>query len=501
MDDKTELELQRVANQAKQIYGDQVNNVPVDKATEPPTEGDVNLVIGNYKQEVLPSDPKFAKNVTPIQPKVSARSEFVRNLVGLGYAFDEAETMADTKFGITKDQPAPLETHEEPEYKENKKESANEFTINVTNNEELKFPSAIEEKIIRARSIKLVEVEDVNLKVLNIKRRVPGMSKKSMLSKLNLPMARESFPMPALGDYVTFRGAQIQNIATNSVSDSDSPIDLLDRNTAFIYMHIVGGKTFTKKDENDEVILSVDEFMDLFKYDDIDMALYTIYIASGKNINKTKLKCVHDNCKKEFDYEYNIRRLLDMENVSEQYKKKIDDILLNYQNQEYVIDMVSQAVGCKRVVSPHTGNIYDLASPSIRRARRLFERRAMEMDDQLQFYNIRLMSYIDKIWLGEPGTDEVVCYGFEDDIEESIRTNPDYETEDYDPIGDIMAVMELLPQYEMTFLSTEISKLSYTPEFSINTTCPHCKRLNSLRVDANSMVFLAVQAAMAPIQS
>ena len=69
-----------------------------------------------------------------------------------------------------------------------------------------------------------------------------------------------------------------------------------------------------------------EDFLKNFSYADIPMALYGLYVATQPEIQQIQLRCGGDNCHKEFDWKFNTRSVLRLEDCSDTFLKKMEEL-------------------------------------------------------------------------------------------------------------------------------------------------------------------------------
>lgn len=331
-------------------------------------------------------------------------------------------------------------------------------------------------KLNRVKSINLVMVEDEELKNIKIKK-VDKKHKAKYLKVLDGNLSRYSVPLPATGDYVTFKGTQIMQILSTVKYEDDSLDEALTKKASLLYDRICDGNIIEKFDNRGKVKLTFNQFISDYKYHDLDMGLYAIMIATSKEEIETSLTC--PDCHGTFEYTYNIKSLLNMDNISDKYKDITEQILANKSNKEKLIEINSENSLSQRFRSTITNNIYDVGLPSIGRAINLF--RTIDQDDEVMIYLSAPALFLDK----------VLVYDQEEDDYYPIEEN-EYQ--------DLMEFIQTIPDEELQLINKVASDKIYSPDFILKSKCPLCGRDLENHFSIDQLVFLKARGMQREIR-
>lgn len=343
--------------------------------------------------------------------------------------------------------------------------------IDAKNQETFEVPEEFENKLHKVHALKLVIVENKELETLNILKRDEDKKKyKTRLFRgLNHSLSHYSVPMPCMGDYITFNGAQTLSLVSAAAMDDDTIYESLMKKANLIYSQIFDGTCFHKYDEQGDLIVNFSDFCNTFKYDDVDMAIYGIAVASSMEVSEADVKCVNNACKRNFNAKYNIKTLLSLEDVNEYYKNRIE-LIDSYRNQpEKLQQLIDDHNKELRVKSPVTENVYTLSFPSISRALKIFEH--FNGEDIKQYGTIMCATYLSEIFIY--------------DEEEN-----GYHEVDMDDIDEVTAILTNIPQIDLNMVSKQLTDRLYVPKFVFKTKCPHCKNENTETLNIDQLLFL-----------
>jgi len=341
--------------------------------------------------------------------------------------------------------------------------------IDKKNSDKIEFTPEEKEKIVRAKAIKLIEVEDCELKTLNIEK-VEKSVKVNYLRSIEGNLSKYAVPLPVSGDYMEFKGAQIIQLVSTVSYEDESLDETIQKKASLVYDRMYHGTLTTKYNEDNKIVLSYSDFINSFKFHDLDMALYGILVASSTEETEAPITC--GLCENSFQWKYNLKSLLKLENISDKFKANIDTILGNKYDNKILGELNTAANKVKRFKSPFTNNIYDIAYPSIARAIRIFQ--TIDQKDATLVYHSAIGLFLHNLLKYNKSKDSYVK------IEE-------------DEIKLLMEELQLLPQQDLDMLSLQIQSMQFVPEFILTSQCPACgnKMTNDMPID--HLIFLRAQ--------
>lgn len=348
----------------------------------------------------------------------------------------------------------------------------------TTNANDLGLTQEEHEKLERVRRVRLILVDDEELKNITIER--PDENHKAdYVKSIEGSVSKYHVPLPMLGDFVGFKGAQIVQMI-NIVNYEDSTLDeTISMKASLIYDKIINGSVIRRFDENGKSRMSYNEFINKFPYQDIDMALYGILCASNMEESATSLTC--EKCSHTWEHHYNIKNLLNLQNLSDYYKKRVGDILSNKSNDLALGALYEERRQARRYKSPFTGNIYDVSYPTVARAINLLKR--IDENDPVMTYNSAVALYLSRVLV----------------FNKDKGTYVEVTAEETDLLLDTVLTFT---NEDMNMLARQIrDDLYYSPQFEMTVKCPSCHNEQKLPLTIENLIFLKAQDSMVEIEA
>ena len=456
------------------VIASQMNGNPGDPVT-------AGLV--QPQQDVIPTSNSVPLSDANFEVDIETQKNmFIKEMVQNGIPVDEAKARAEEKFNKKVND----ESEDSSNVESDEDEDSNVFEIigNADQLKKIELPEEAKNKVLNAKVIKLTEVVDEDLKNIKI-HKYNRVDKISALRHLTNAISRYSVPLPALGEYATFRGAQTIDLVTNLVNEDDSPVETVEKTAAMLYDKFISGTITDKYNENGDAVMGINEFMNVFRYNDMYYGLFGIFCASVKEEIESELGC--PGCNKSFKIKYNIQNLLDLNGVSDDYKDKITKIIENKSDSRVIKGLVNESTKTTRYKSPESGIIIDMSQPSISKAVRILSQ--LDPNDKMQAYNAIALMYVDTIYVPDPDTGEWIIYGIDEEIEKDLRANPD-KYPDYEPISELFDIIQELTQTDRNLIGDIIQKkYIFGVNFVLHSKCPHCGRELTNNLEIKNMVF------------
>lgn len=348
--------------------------------------------------------------------------------------------------------------------------------ISKTDVEKLQFTPEEREKLVKVKTIKLKVIEDTTLATLPIER-VEKNNKAAMLQSLDTNLSQYSVPLPLANDYCRFKGSQLIQLIQAIRYDDATLDEVISNKASLVYNQLANGANLKKYDEDGKIIMSYQEFINKFLFHDLDMALFGILVASSMEEIESALTC--GSCKNKFQWKYNLKTLLNLDEISDDFKEKFDDILKHKSNPDYLENLYKKNYKSIRVESPITKNVYELNYPTIARAINLY--RLIDTTDETMVYLSAFALFIDKMYVYNKKTGNYI------EIEES-----EYRY--------LLDVLQMIPQEEIDIIQNFLKPFIYVPKFILESKCPSCgfKMKNELSID--DLVFLKARDSSMEIQ-
>lgn len=422
-------------------------------------------------EELMP-DLTEKERVEIARPILETKDSIIKDLImNMGFTPDEAKVAATNQ----------IRKKITDKYEETKNAVASTAVVTIDKTadpNELGLTKDEHQKLEKVKKVRLVVVEDVELANIKIER--PDEDHKAdYVKSIEGSLSKYSVPMPMLGDFVNFRGAQLVQMVS-IVNYEDARIDeIISTKASLIYEKIIGGSILQKYDSTGKIIMSFQEFANKFAYQDIDMALYGILCASSMEENTTSLTC--QSCSHQWMQNYNLKSLLRLENISPEFKERVDNILKNKSNDIEMRKLFENMRKASRFKSPFTHNIYDLSYPSIARATNLLKR--INPDDTVMAYLSAVALYLSRILI------------YNESKGTYVEINAD-ET----PL--LLETMKSLSNEDVNMLAKQIrDDLYYAPQFILPATCPSCGKKSEIPVSVEDLIFLIARDSMVEIDN
>ena len=352
------------------------------------------------------------------------------------------------------------------------------ITIDKTQDtNDLSLTTEEHKKLEKVHKIRLIMVEDADLANITIER--PDEEHKAdYVKSIDGSVSKYSVPLPMMGDFVTFKGAQIIQMV-NIINYEDARIDeIINNKASLIYEKLVGGSVLKKINESTKDKITYMEFINRFPYQDIDLALYAIVCASAMEESSTSLTC--EACSHTWDQKYSTKALLKLDNISDAYKQRVDDILGHKGDEEFLTKLYNDRRKARRFKSPFTSNIYDMSYPTVARATNLL--RKIDQNDAVMNYISAIGLYLSRILIYNPSKNSYV----------------EISAEEVDLMLD---TLQTLTNEDMNMLANQIrDDFFYRAEFAMEVECPSCHKKSTLPLNIENLIFLMAQDSVAVIE-
>jgi hypothetical protein len=476
-DDDDSIIMAPVVEKTTDVF-DEIKPVKLELTEEELNEGNsgsvdsptaFNLLTDAEMRALMPdiSDEKFQQ----ILPKIKSNIEKYKKglIINSGFTPEEANEAALNK--MRKDS-----IEENDKYlQENPKVGVIE--IKKEDLENLALTPEEHSKLEKVKVIKLSVVEDEELKSIKLDTKYDAKHKSDYIKSIEGSLSKYSVPLPSYGDYLTFRGAQIIQLASIVMGEDERLEEILNKKASLIYDKILNGKIFKKFDEKGKIIMSYEDFVNVFPYHDINIAIYGILVASSMEETEAELTC--NKCNQVFNYKYNVKELLNLSD-SPEFSERVNKIINCKSNSFELKNLHDEMTNATRYKSPFTYNIYQISYPTVGRATHIFEK--INQNDQVMVYNSLLALYLNAIYIYNPETDGYVQIT-EDEVDTMLDTILDVADEDYQLI-----------------INQVKSMFTYEPRFTIKTVCPHCGEELELNYNIDNLIFFKAQDSLKVIQ-
>lgn len=421
-------------------------------------------------EEIMP-DIALEERIERATPILKTKDSIVKDLIlKMGFSIEEANSAADAQIRkkISEEYSSGKATPDVGVIQINKTDDPN--NLGLTKEEH--------QKLEKVKKVRLLVVEDLELANIKIER--PDEEHKAdYVKSIEGSLSKYSVPMPMLGDFVSFKGAQMIQMV-NIVNYDDAKIDeIISTKASLIYEKLIGGTILHKYDSSGKNIMSYNEFANKFPYQDIDMALYGILCASSMEENSTSLTCT--TCSHQWMQDYNLKSLLKFDTITTDFKDRVDSILKYKSNDIEMRKLFESMRTASRFRSPFTNNIYDLSYPTIARATDLLKR--INPDDSVMTYLSAIALYMSRI----------LIYN---------EANNSYVEITSDETSLMLETMKTLSNEDVNMLAKQIhDDLYYAPQFMLHSKCPSCGKESDIPVSIENLIFLTARDSMVEIDN
>ena len=432
-----------------------------------------DIITENLSYIASRDDSVFAKKRKAIIDEIET---YKKNLIiNKGFTDEEASAAAEKRA-------EKRSVEEVDDYKQNNPEVA---IIKVDKKDSGKLEIAPEDKpkVHKSTAIRLIEVEDAELKHIKIKK---NLSKVPInIAKLNTcTLTRYSIPCINTVDKCTFAGTSTYNLVNLYFAGDEEFKSKLAKQMDLIYDKFVSSTTKEKYSEAGALAMTKEDFLNWFAYGDINAALFAIYVASSTEMITSKFDCQNDECvdidngeskRHRFDFTYNCKDILSFDKIEDPFKEILEGIKNSDGNFEKMTEFRNEVNVGHRYKSTITNNIYDVETPSCARALAFadFVKETEELSEV--YYQIAI--HMAKIWL-YCGDDE--------------EGDPTYvEVTDPETIYNIVADA-IEPEFDL-YTRKLVRNKTYTYDTTLTYKCDRCGREVTSNIDVASLVFLKAQ--------
>ena len=347
--------------------------------------------------------------------------------------------------------------------------------IDKKNENKITFTKEEKEKLSKVKVIKLKVVEDTELSTLDIER-VDKNHKSSALQGIDTGLSQYSVPLPLMSDYCRFKGSQTIQLI-QAVRYNDATLDeVISKKASLVYNQLANSANLKKYDDKGKTIMSYQEFTNKFLFHDLDMGLYGILVASSMEEIESQLTC--GSCNESFNWKYNLKTLLNLEDLTDEFKDRFEEILSHKTDEEYLNDLYDKHHKSIRVKSPLTSNVYDLNYPTIARAIKLYG--LIDAQDETMLYLSAFALFISKLYVFNNKTGKYI------QIEED-----EYKL--------LLETLQAIPQEEIDMIQEFLKPYLYAPKFILKSKCPNCGNTMTNELSIDDLVFLKARGSSTEI--
>ena len=331
----------------------------------------------------------------------------------------------------------------------------------------IEFSEEDQRKIRQSTRIEMVRVKQAELPVTKIKKLSKSESKLKYIHGMNdTHVSRHSVPLPLTGEFATFRGAILVELLKARAEEDEHYQSIANKKASLAYKHYVDGVNYKKIDEKGATVMSYADFINHFRYHDLDLMVYAVACATSAPMTAIDLKC--SNCGHDFKKEFPVSSLLTMEHAPEKVKNNYKEIVKNHTNLNWMETIKNGNDELERFQSPITGNIYDIGAPSI--ARGIDITGLINMEDATEIYVGSIAMFVHGLYVYDKENDEYI----------------QVEADEY---PELLEALSSLPQSDLSMLHQISTESVYAPKFIMESKCPGCGRDLRNDIPVNDLVF------------
>lgn len=350
-------------------------------------------------------------------------------------------------------------------------------TIDKRQADQIEFTDEEKSKLVKTKAIRLVEVEDRELSTIKIKEDVKQDALYHAIHRVSCNISNYSMPMLNVYDVCKFSGATTTQLVQAIYNENDNLYRKYQEQLELVYAKFTGSTTKDKYDVEGNIIFTKDDFANWFKFHDLPVAMYAIYVASSTEEITSQFECTPGDggCDHEggFKFTYNCKGLIKYKDISDEYQKDLDTILKTENDRDAMLKLQEDRRPVKRFKSPYTNNIYDVVAPSVARALSIL-RHVPPRDTYAQYIALYAMMF-SAIYVYDPSDGQY------------------FKIEATDSTG-IMRFMYDITDTELKLIARVVGEHSYVPTFELDTKCPHCGKERTTEFSIDQLVFLKAQS-------
>lgn len=343
--------------------------------------------------------------------------------------------------------------------------------IDKTQSENVEFTEEEKEKMSKAKAIRLVEVEDSSLLTIPIKTSDSDDILFTAIHRASCNVSKYNMPMINTFDNCDFTGATTIQLVQAVYDENDSDYHRYQEQLELVYTKFQGSTTMDKYDIEGNTIMTKEDFAKWFRFFDIPVAMYAIYVASSTETITSSFKC--EACEKDYDFEYNTKKLISYEGIPDKFQADLDSVLRLSADREGLTELKANSRRGKRFQSQFTKNIYDISSPSVARALNVL-RYVNPRDSYARYLSMYAMMF-DSIFVYDPSDKQYI---------EIKSDNP----------RAILSFLYDIIDTELKLITKVINDFYFIPTFKLTRKCPHCGNVEDITFSIDELVFLKAQS-------
>ena len=346
---------------------------------------------------------------------------------------------------------------------------------------DMNFTDEEKKKIELATTIRVTEVEDVQLKSLTMER-----SDKSFLDMIkdeeysfDLVLTPMTFPCSRFKAQMA--GLSFGELGDIAMSNDSDEYDVVKKRYQIIYEKM--------KNVSIGSFESFDDFLKNFAYIDAELAIYGSYISTSPEEDSLILKCNHPGCEKSFEQKFKPRSLVDLRGASKTFLKKMKETAEANGADAVALHKSSPIISSKTIELPDSKFLCEIGMLSCYdNLEKVINSSALENFQEAHPDDVNNVKELGAIIINIVRS-----------ISIPVKGQPGkYRT--FDKLEDILEICYVLSPKEFKFLFNLISKYAtdYTVRFGIpDVECPYCHtKTKFVEVPITDQVFRQYQAQL-----
>lgn len=308
---ETVSEMQDTTEKAKKVY--QVIKPTNEVETAEMMEEISKVVIDDNGNVIVPTGAKY------IRPKVKAKD----NTTG-----DDIYVIPTDNAVVAPAEATPdTDTSTDAEEKDDNADKANLISLLIDKTglgSDVTFTAEEQMKMTVADQINLTLVDDQQLRSTKVKKLDTNISFMENVENYQISTSKTNMKFPLSGFAADMTGLSYGEFADITLDVSDNSTDYYDfdrinKKVSTIYNHMQNVTCGKFKD--------YDDFLRKFAWHDVSLATFGLLISTQPEIDSINMNCQKDNCKNTWIHNFRVRNILNFDNCTEGYLRKIDAIV------------------------------------------------------------------------------------------------------------------------------------------------------------------------------
>lgn len=341
----------------------------------------------------------------------------------------------------------------------------------------IEFTEAEKAKIKEAETLLVNEVKVVDINAIKSKR--SEKSFQDVVHQFDTSGARTTICFPGSGFKAQMKAMSYGEYADIALSMDNVTFDQYYKRLSVIYNKMTNISTGPFK--------TFEEFLKNLAYTDIQMALYGLYVSTEESSQEIQLRCGNDKCNKLFNYGFDTRSVIKLEDCADVFLEKMKEIATapaaDYdkikENAAVHNSKFIEMPQSKYIVEMGLASAYDFLYNFIPLMDEETFKNAFGDDlNEIYMNNILLLTSVRSVRVPDEDGSYIECYGYKDILDAIYNLSP--------VEAKILAAYtaEIQKQYEISFSLGKV-------------VCPHCGNITpNMEINMDELVFQTYQRLM-----